>query len=369
MADKTLVIDNGTGTIYAGLAEEEDPISVFYNLIGDTKAPSPRRNVNFIDFSDAKKYSGFVNSVKNGDLKISYPMEHGAIVDWDGMELIWDYTFDTALGVKPEECNLLITEAVMNSKPNREKMAHILFEKFNFPALYVSHSAILPLYSAGLTTGIVLDCGEGVVQTVPVWGGYPINESMNRADFGGKDSTELFGRLIREKGYGNKPLEVLRWLKEQTSLVSLNAAEDAKVPDTAFQLPDGEIVKLGQERYQCAELLFRPSLMEDTDIGGVHEMLYKSIMKTNMDIRRDLYGSIVLSGGATLAPGFAERISKELAALLPAKAKLTIRAPPERRYATWKGASVVASLSSFNRLLISKQEYDDVGPSIMHKNK
>jgi len=368
MADKTLVIDNGTGTIYAGLAEEEDPISVFYNLIGESKGGSrPSHKVNFIDFSDAGKYSSFVSSVKNGDLKISYPMNHGTIADWDGMELIWDYTFDRALGVKPEECNLLITEPVMNSKPNREKMAHVLFEKFNFPALYVSHSAILPLYSAGLTTGIVLDCGEGVVQTVPVWGGYPINESMNRADFGGKDVTETFGRLLREKGYGNKPFEVLRWLKEQTSLVSLNREEDVKIQDTAFQLPDGEVITLGKERYATSELLFRPS--EDTAIAGVHEMLYKSIMKTNMDIRRDLYGSIVLSGGASLAPGFAERISKELAALLPPKAKLTIRAPPERRYATWKGASVVASLSSFNRLLISKQEYEDVGPSIMHKNK
>lgn len=192
---------------------------------------------------------------------------------------------------------------------------------------------------------------------------------MNRSDIGGRDVTKLLGKMLQEKGYATKPLEVLKFIKEKTAYVTDQNIQTGKIQETVFELPDGEIIKLGVEKSNCSELLFNPSLMIDTDKIGVHEMLYKSIMKTNMDIRRDLYSSIVLSGGSTLFPGFVERLSKEIATLLPKNVKLAIRSPPERRYATWKGGSVLASLSNFNRLLISKQEYEEVGPTIMHKNK
>lgn len=169
---------------------------------------------------------------------------------------------------------------------------------------------------------------------------------------------------------------MLKYIKESTAFVSGgNSTTDLSNNDgeveTSFELPDGEIIKISDERYACSELLFDPSLLsgESDKGGGVHEMLYKSIMKTNMDIRKDLYGSIVVSGGATLSPGFVERLSKEIAKLLPQKAKLTIRATPTRNLATWTGGSVLASLSNFTRLLISKKEFEEVGPSIMHKFK
>ncbi|OXA63796.1 actin-3 [Folsomia candida] len=373
MCERTIVVDNGSGSIYAGFAEEEDPISTFQNFTRIKKAGDRQTQYGDScgDFSDAVKYRNFVDEITNGNVKINYPMERGIVVDWDGMEAVWSHTFSKVLNAKPEECNLLITEATMNPKPNREKMAQTLFEKFGFPAISIEQAGILPLYSAGLTTGVVLDCGDGVVETVPVWGGYPISDAIKRVNIGGRDISELLGKLLQEKGHASKQLEILRFIKENTAYVSERSG--AGHPSTSrdiFELPDGEIITIEDEiRHRCSELLFNPSMLEESDKIGVHEMLYKSIMKTNMDIRKDLYGNIVLSGGSTLFPGFVERLSKEIASLLPQKAKLTIRASPDRRYATWKGASVLASLSNFSRLLISKQEYDDVGPVIMHKHK
>lgn len=173
MCERTIVVDNGSGSIYAGFAEEEDPISTFQNFTRIKKAGDRQTQYGDScgDFSDAVKYRNFVDEITNGNVKINYPMERGIVVDWDGMEAVWSHTFSKVLNAKPEECNLLITEATMNPKPNREKMAQTLFEKFGFPAISIEQAGILPLYSAGLTTGVVLDCGDGVVETVPVWGG------------------------------------------------------------------------------------------------------------------------------------------------------------------------------------------------------
>jgi actin-related protein len=169
MAERTIVLDNGSGTIHAGFAEDDNPILSFPNY--SETGLGFGSNVNFVDLSTSESYKSYVMSSNNGNLKMTWPIEHGIIKNWESMESVWDYTFSTALRIQPDEYNILITEAIMNPKANREKMAQILFEKYNFQAIHVPHSAMLPLYSSGLTTGLVLDCGDGVIQAVPVWGG------------------------------------------------------------------------------------------------------------------------------------------------------------------------------------------------------
>ena len=90
-------------------------------------------------------------------------------------------------------------------------------------------------------------------------------------------------------------------------------------------------------------------------------------MKCDVDIRKDLYSNIVLSGGTTMFPGIAERLTKELTALAPAAMKIKVVAPPERKYSVWIGGSILASLSTFQQMWISKAEYDESGPSIVHR--
>jgi len=123
---------------------------------------------------------------------------------------------------------------------------------------------------------------------------------------------------------------------------------------------------IGNERFRCPEALFQPSFL-GMESCGIHETTYNSIMKCDVDIRKDLYANTVLSGGTTMYPGIADRMQKEITALAPSAMKIKIIAPPERKYSVWIGGSILASLSTFQQMWISKQEYDESGPSIVHR--
>ena len=125
-------------------------------------------------------------------------------------------------------------------------------------------------------------------------------------------------------------------------------------------------VALDFEQVQVPEALFQPSFL-GMEACGIHETTYNSIMKCDVDIRKDLYGNVVMSGGTTMYPGIADRMQKEITNLAPSTMKIKIIAPPERKYSVWIGGSILASLSTFQQMWISKQEYDESGPSIVHR--
>jgi actin len=100
---------------------------------------------------------------------------------------------------------------------------------------------------------------------------------------------------------------------------------------------------------------------------GVHELLFDAITSTDLDNQRDLYGNILLSGGSTMFDGIADRMNKEIIALAPASMRCRIVAPPERKYSTWIGGSILASLSTFQQMWISKEEYDEGGPNMVNR--
>ncbi|KHJ93825.1 Actin [Oesophagostomum dentatum] len=136
--------------------------------------------------------------------------------------------------------------------------------------------------------------------------------------------------------------------------------------EKSYELPDGQVITVGNERFRCPEALFQPSFL-GMESAGIHETSYNSIMKCDIDIRKDLYANTVLSGGTTMYPGIADRMQKEITALAPSTMKIKIIAPPERKYSVWIGGSILASLSTFQQMWISKQEYDESGPSIVHR--
>lgn len=111
-------------------------------------------------------------------------------------------------------------------------------------------------------------------------------------------------------------------------------------------------------RFRAPEALFQPSFLGSEGVG-IHETTYNSIMKCDLDIRKDLYGNIVMSGGTTMYSGISDRMQKEITALAPSSMKVKIVAPPERKYSVWIGGSILASLSTFQQMWISKQEYDE----------
>lgn len=131
-------------------------------------------------------------------------------------------------------------------------------------------------------------------------------------------------------------------------------------------LPDGQVIKLGNERFRTGEVLFQPSLI-GKEADGVHDLTYNAIMACDVDIRKDLFGNIVLSGGSSMFPGISDRMQRELGLQAPPSIKIRVVAPPERKYSVWIGGSILSSLSSFQQMWISKDEYDESGPDIIHR--
>eukprot|EP01126_Amoeba_proteus_P057655 TRINITY_DN734_c0_g1_i5.p1 TRINITY_DN734_c0_g1~~TRINITY_DN734_c0_g1_i5.p1 ORF type:complete len:303 (-),score=61.92 TRINITY_DN734_c0_g1_i5:173-1081(-) len=276
------------------------------------------------------------------------------------------------LSVNPEEHPLLLTEPPLNPKKNREDIAEVMFESFNIPFLYIAVQAVLSLYASGRTTGVVCDIGDGVCHTVPIYEGYSLPHAVSRLDLAGRDLTEYCMRLLTERGHAfttSAEREIVRDLKEKLSYVALDYEDEMEKPLTQvekeFELTDGQVILVGNERFRAPEALFNPSVLGRESVG-IHEAIYNSIMRCDIDLRRDLYSNIVLSGGTTMIPGMENRLLKEIQRLVP-KCMVKIIAPPERKFSVWIGGSILASLSSFRSMWLTKHEYEEKGSAIVHQ--
>jgi len=383
---QAIVCDNGSGMVKAGFAGDDAPRAVFPSIVG-----RPRRQSVMVDMAqkDAWKdayvaYDEYGNFNYRGILSLKYPIEHGIVTSWDDMETLWYHTFYNKLRIQPDEHSILLTETPLNPNANRDKMTQIMFETFNVPAMYVGIQAVLSLYASGRTTGIVLDAGDGVSHTVPIYEGCALPHAILRLDLAGRDLTDYLMKILTERGYSftyGYSFRYVRDIKETFAYVAEDYEQElAKVDyelanygeitssdlEKNYELPDGQVITIGAERFRCPEVLFQPNLI-GKESEGIHKLAYASIMKCDVDIRRDLYTNTVLSGGSTMFPNIDTRLTKEMTALAPASIKVKIVAPPERKYSVWIGGSILSSLSTFQEMWISKDEYDESGPGIVHR--
>ncbi|XP_051894266.1 actin-like [Pristis pectinata] len=360
MKTGALVIDMGSGSCKVGHAGQPRPDSVLSSIIGYPRGKSKRNNITV-----GKTVS------TEPDLKLVRPTWQGVIVDWTAAEDLLRHVFYEDLKVSPEEHAILVSDPPLCPTTNREKIAELLFERFNAPAMHVSYQSVLAVYSYGRTTGLVVDSGDGVTHAVPVHDGYNLPDAISRVDVAGHDLTTYLMKLLGEAGnaFHEKGRYIVEDIKHKCCYVASEYQNEIKQFSQQhfvdYELPDGHIITIGKERFRCPEALFNPSLI-DTNQGGIHTATNISLRRLQPQVQQLICNNVLLSGGSTLFEGFHLRFCKELFALAPKDFKPKIHAVPERKYAVWIGGSILASLHAFQSVWIRQEEYGDRGPAIVH---
>jgi len=249
-----IVLDNGSGTIRAGFAGEDAPKCYFPAYVG-----RPKHVRALAGALEGDVFIGPAVREHRGLLRVSYPLAHGVVEDWDDMERIWHYIYAEELKTISEDHPVLLTEPPLNPRFNRDAAAQILFEQFNVPALYTSVQAVLSLYAAGRTSGLVLDVGDGVSHVVPVHAGFQLRNCVRRSDVAGRDVTENLQLMLRKSAGVNLATsaekEIVREIKEKVCFVAKDPAKAerefagpgsaAKIEATVeYKLPDGHDIKV-----------------------------------------------------------------------------------------------------------------------------
>ena len=361
-----IVIDNGSRYIKAGLSGEEYPKAVFPTMIGYPNNTDGNNNY----------YIGTAAGDKIEELEIVYPFENGVIKYWDDMEKIWSHIFTNELKVNPKERNVLITEVPSNPKEYKKKIAQIMFEKFNVPGLYIANPGVLNIYTAGKWTGFSIDLGDRFTNFTPVFDGFSLPYANFRQHLGGKDLTEYMIKALLPEGYSfftKSSRLIAEKIKEKACYVAFYYEKEISryVEPFDYELPDGKHVIIRAPRIICPEILFKPDIVGiEVGIHKIEEICNDSIQKCDdIDIRKELYNSIVLAGGTSMFNGLPERLTKEIKALVPESMKEEVKviAFPERKYAAWIGGSIISSISNFESCWMTKDEYEEYGETIVRR--
>ncbi|ESO84254.1 hypothetical protein LOTGIDRAFT_155589 [Lottia gigantea] len=363
----TLVLDLGSSKCKAGFAGDDGPQSVFSSVVGRNRIAG-----NEASAGKQEAYVGYDVQETKAALSITHPIEHGIVTNWDDMEILLNYIFNKELRVSPSDYSILVTEPPLNPKSNREIMTQNMFEKYEVPAYYMILQSILTQYSCGRVSSIMVEVGGGITHILPIYEGHAILPAVKRRDFAGRDLTNYLQELLNHKGYSfctYREQEIVRDIKEQCCYVASDYEQEMLDPtackEKSYELPDGTKITLDNERIACPETLFQPHLFGHQEKGLV-DLIYQSLMDSDIDARLDLFCNVILSGGTTLLPGFHERLLKELDELIP-KRRTKVIASPERQYHVWIGGSILGSMTTFRQMWITKQEYEEHGPNIIHK--
>ncbi|KAL8989826.1 MAG: hypothetical protein Q9177_001370 [Variospora cf. flavescens] len=384
MSEPPIVLDGGTGFLKVGYAAQNFPEHQYPSIVG---RPILRSEEKSGDIVVKDIMCGDEAAAARSMLQITYPMENGIVKRWDDMEHLWNYTFNEKMQIDTTGRKILLTEPPMNPLKNREQMCERMFETYNFGGVYVAIQAVLALYAQGLSSGVVVDSGDGVTHIVPVYESTVLTHHTKRLDVAGRDVTRNLIALLLRRGYAlnrTADFETVRQIKEKLCYVSYDLeldqrlSEDTTVLVESYTLPDGRVIRVGSERFEAPECLFQPHLV-DVEQPGISEFLFNTIQGTDVDVRSSLYKAIVLSGGSSMYPGLPSRLEKELKQLWLTKVlggnperlnkfKVRIEDPPRRRHMVFLGGAVLANIMADKEdMWISKQEWQEQGPRILSK--
>lgn len=331
---------------------------------------------------------GFDASQHRTMLEIFHPMAEGMVKNWDDMMKLWAYSFDKVGYSDLSNTKVLLTEAPFNPIEMRRKLAEIMFEQFRVEAANVEIQATLSLYALGYMSGMVVDSGDGVTHCIPVSEGQVDKHHIGRLNLAGRHLTEYLVKLLLMRGYGfnsTADFELVREIKENLCYASRNLSTDRKLADETtvleadYKLPDGSFIKIGRERFEACEALFKPVLVGREE-PGISEMIFNSIMGLAIDERPKFFSNIILSGGSTMYPGMSDRIKYDLRKLHnemrgkqhgeSKRISINVEDPPNRRFLVYVGGATLADLmanqDSFWR---SREDYFEQGEEVFLHNR
>ncbi|GAM25133.1 hypothetical protein SAMD00019534_083080 [Acytostelium subglobosum LB1] len=418
----SIVLDVGTSTVKGGYAGEDSPKAIFptdigvvftagtdestvgvnQQAIGESEEPDPAAKRTYYVGTNAVTY-------KRPHMHIQSPLQDGLIKDWDAMEHIWNHAFRYRLNTNPNEHPILLAEPSFNTKQIREKMSEIMFEKYHTPALFLSKNAVLTAFASCKASALVMDSGGGMTSVVPVHDGYVIKNAITKSNLAGNRLTDEYYRILSQKNIRINPhnlikkvevkqgeysvtnidipdltesykkyvsMEIVRDLKETSFRVSNGqVGEDLHIATVPYELPDGNLLEVGSDRFQVPENMFNPTPLNEQQEGSNHryvplpKMIYESVEKCDTDIRRELIANLIISGGNSLFQGFSDRLYMELGDLSASfgKVKFVVPNVNERKYGVWIGGSILGSLGTFQQMWMSKSEWEEYGRPLVEK--
>ncbi|TYG38934.1 hypothetical protein ES288_D13G264100v1 [Gossypium darwinii] len=391
-----IVIDLGSHTCKAGYAGEDAPKAVFPSVVGcidqmdaddDKENNDSETNNNNVDSNKPKgKRRLYVGSQALGfrrdHMEVVSPLKDGVVVDWDIVDSIWDHALKDCLLVDPKEHPMLLAEPSSNTQQQRERTAELMFEKYKVPALFLAKNAVLTSFASGRATSVVVDSGGGSTTVAPVHDGYVLQKAVSSSPIGGEFLTDCLMKSLESKGiviqprYSFKRKEIQPGVFQTVDVDFPHTTESYKlysqrviasdikecvcrapdtpydesaysnIPMTPYELPDGQTIEIGADRFKIPDILFNPPLAQtipgmdnfaeiSPSVRGLPQMVIESINRCDVDIRKELFGSILLAGGTASMQQLKERLEKDLLEESPQAARVKVLASgnaTERRF-------------------------------------
>eukprot|EP01125_Pyxidicula_operculata_P002108 TRINITY_DN12053_c0_g1_i1.p1 TRINITY_DN12053_c0_g1~~TRINITY_DN12053_c0_g1_i1.p1 ORF type:complete len:412 (-),score=102.27 TRINITY_DN12053_c0_g1_i1:49-1284(-) len=398
-----VVIDNGTGYTKMGYATNSEPSFIVPTAISTKGDASKTAKVGDID--DLDFHIGDDALTMSKTYALNYPVRKGQVDNWTQMEQLWQHCIFKYLRCDPEDHFFCLTEPPLNPPENREFTAEVMFETFNVPGLYIAVQAVLALAASWTSdqvkektlTGTVVDSGDGVTHVIPVAEGYVIGSSIKSMPLAGRTVTQFIQQLLRDRGEKIPPaqqLEIAKTIKERYSYTCPDLVKEYQKYDTdpskwfKVHTESNSVTKtefsvdIGYERFLGPEIFFNPEIFSSDYLTPLPEAIDNCIQSCPIDCRRGLYKNVVLSGGSTMFKDFGRRLQRDLKKFVDNRAKITekvtgvaakalevnVISHNMQRYAVWFGGSLLASTDDFYKHCHTKQQYDEMGPSICRYN-
>lgn len=367
------VLDLGSGLVKAGFAGTPTPVAILGSVVARPILP---RALPTTTADPTLPLVGAAIPPLAGVVKVTYPISRGEVCHRGDVQALCRHVLEDLLHIAHGEHPLLVTENPLTPRANREQLAELFFEAFQVPSLYIASPPVLALYASGRTTGLVLDVGDQIMTAVPVAEGHVASHAITRVDLGGRDVSDRLAVLLRKSGASllssSSEKDAVRRIKERACYIARDVAgEERRVISSElkyvpYELPDGNVVKVGPEQFRAPEILFNPSLV-GMEYPGAHECVHNTIQHVDVALRKQLYSAVLLAGGSTKLKGFAYRLLDALRPLPPPNTRIRVNAPPDRLTSAYTGGSILASLSTFRAAAISSSAYFEQGESVVHR--